>query len=123
MNHFGHRIRQLRLDKGLSLRDLAPKLGVGFTYLSKVETGRLDFGNYPSEALICKLADALDADKDELLLLAEKVPERIRRRVVERPEVFRALAICDDAVLDRVMVEIAKSSTSNVKAASQGRKR
>src|SRR6266436_1853344 len=74
MNRFGQRVRQLRLAKGLSLRDLAPKVGVGFTYLSKVETGRLDFGSYPSEALIHKLADALEADEDELLLLAEKIP-------------------------------------------------
>jgi len=118
MNRFGQRVRQLRLAKGLSLRDLAPKVGVGFTYLSKVETGRLDFGDYPSEALIHRLAEALEADEDELLLLAEKVPEQIRRRVVERPEVFRVLAVCDDDTLDRVMVEIgqAKPAPSRGKA-------
>lgn len=109
MNRFGQRVRHLRLAKGLSLRDLAPKVGVGFTYLSKVETGRLDFGDYPSEALIHKLAEALDADEDELLLMAEKVPEQIRRRVVQRPEVFRVLAVCDDAVLDRVLAAVGPS--------------
>lgn len=105
MNHFGQRVRQLRLAKGLSLRDLAPMVGVGFTYLSKVETGRLDFGNYPSEALIHKLAEVLETDEDELLLLAEKVPERIRKRVLERPDVFGTLADLDDGALDRVLAE------------------
>ena len=52
MTTFGQRIRELRQAKGWTLRELAPKVGVGFTYLSKVENSRLDFGEYPSEALI-----------------------------------------------------------------------
>jgi hypothetical protein len=48
--------------------------------------------NHPSDALICKLAKALDGDADELLILAKKVPERIKRRVLERPDAFRKLA-------------------------------
>ena len=106
MNRFGQKVRELRQAKGLSLRDLAPHVGVGYTYLSKVENGRLDFGDYPSEALIHKLADALDADEDELLLLAEKVPEAIRRRVVERPDVFAALASLDDKSLDKILLSV-----------------
>ena len=58
---FGQRVRQLRQAKGMTLRALAPRVGVGFTYLSKVENGELDYGDYPSEALIRKLAAALDA--------------------------------------------------------------
>lgn len=110
MATFGERIRELRRAKGWTLRDLAPKVGVGFTYLSKVENGRLDFGDYPSDALIHRLADALEADEDELLMLAERVPEQIRRRVLQRPDVFRALAVCDDATLDRILSEIGHES-------------
>ena len=106
---FGERIRELRQEKGWTLRDLAPKVGVGFTYLSKIENGKLDFGDYPSEALIRKLAQALDGDEDELMLLAEKMPDQLRRRVVERPDVFLMLAGCDDKALDKVKVQIATS--------------
>lgn len=106
MATFGKRVRQLRHAKGWSLRDLAGKVGVGFTYLSRVENERLNFGDYPSDALIHRLADALEADEDELLILAKRVPEPIRQRVLERPDVFRALATCDDKTLDRVMTEI-----------------
>ena len=106
MNRFGQKVRKLRLGKGLSLRELAPKVGVGFTYLSKVETGRLDFGDYPGEALIRKLAKTLDADADELLILAEKVPDRIRKRVLERPDAFGKLARLDDGALDRLVAQI-----------------
>ena len=81
MPTFGQKIRELRQAKGWTLRQLAPKVGVGFTYLSKVETGRLDFGDYPSEALIHRLADALETDEQELLILADKVPQQIRKRL------------------------------------------
>jgi transcriptional regulator with XRE-family HTH domain len=100
---FGERIRLLRQNKGLTLRDLAPFVGVGFTYLCKVENGKLDFGDYPSDALIHRLAEALEADEEELTVLAERVPERIRRRVLQRPDVFGALAECDDMTLDKVL--------------------
>lgn len=100
---FGERIRQLRQARRMTLRDLAPLVGVGFTYLCKVENGKLDFGDYPSDALIHRLAEALEADEEELTVLAERVPERIRKRVLERPDVFGALAECDDKTLDKVM--------------------
>jgi HTH-type transcriptional regulator, competence development regulator len=103
---FGQRVRVFRQERGLSQRALAKKLSVNFTYLSKIENGRLDFGEYPSEELICRIALALEVDEDELLILAKKIPEKIRQRVFERPEVFRALARCDDTTLDRVMAQI-----------------
>ncbi|HEX4142966.1 MAG TPA: helix-turn-helix transcriptional regulator [Pirellulales bacterium] len=105
---FGERIRELRQSKGWTLRDLAPKVGVGFTYICKVENEKLDFGDYPSDALIHRLADALDADEEELLILADKIPEPIRRRVLERPDAFRILAALDDKTLDRLMEQIGR---------------
>ena len=108
--HFGERVRQLRRQRGLTQRDLATKIGVSDTYVSKVENQSLHFGDYPSEKFIHKLAEELDAEEDELLLLADKVPCGIRQRIRERPEVFEALASCDDATLDRVMVQIGRIS-------------
>lgn len=102
---FGQRVRELRRAKGLSLRALGEKVGVGFTYLSKVECGKLDFGEFPSQSLIVRLAEALEADEDELMILAERVPDSIRRRVLERPDAFRQLAKLDDEALDRVLAE------------------
>jgi transcriptional regulator with XRE-family HTH domain len=106
---FGERVRGLRKAKGLTLRQMAAQVGVGFTYLSRVETGRMTYGDYPSEELIGKLAKALDADVDELLLLAEKVPEPIRRRVMERPDAFRKFATLDDATLDGLLVQLGET--------------
>ena len=108
---FGERVRFLRTSMGLFQRALGEKIGVSFTYVSKIENEKIDFGDYPSEDLIRKLAKVLEVDEDEMLILAEKIPERIRRRVFERPEVFRALALCDDKTLDRVMADIGRDGS------------
>ncbi len=44
---FGERLQELRKAKGYTLRDLAARVGVGFTYLSKAENGKLAFADYP----------------------------------------------------------------------------
>lgn len=99
----GERIRELRQAKQLTLRDLAAKVGVGFTYISKIENHKLEEGHSPSENLLHKLAVELDGDEEELLLLAEKVPEPMRKRVCERPDVFRILAGMDDDQMDQFL--------------------
>ena len=74
---FGERVRELRKARNMTLRDPGAKVKVNFTYISKIENQKLSFGEYPSEDLICKLAE------DELLLLARKIPADIRKRVIE----------------------------------------
>lgn len=103
---FGERIRELRKKKGMTLRELAPLVGVGFHYISKIENEKLDFGDYPGEDLIVKLATALEVDTDELLILAKKIPEGIKKRVIERPDAFRRFAELDDETIDRLLKEI-----------------
>jgi HTH-type transcriptional regulator, competence development regulator len=56
--------------------------------------------------LICRLAKALEADADELLILAKKILVQIRRRALERPDAFRRLPLLDDEGLDRVLAGI-----------------
>jgi transcriptional regulator with XRE-family HTH domain len=81
-------------------------MGVSDTYVCKVENDNLHFGDYPSEKFIHKLAEVLDADEDELLLMADKLPESIRKRVRERPDVFRILARLDDESLDGLIAQV-----------------
>lgn len=117
---FGEKVRAARKVKGVDLRTLAGVVGVHFTYLSKIENGKLDFGDAPGEGLILKLAAALDADADELLLLAHRIPEPIRKRVLERPDAFRRLAALDDAALDRVLAGVPASAPRRVKRRLNG---
>ena len=107
---FGSRIRELRQAKNLTLRDVAKKVKVTFTYLSKIENQRLSFGEFPSDELIIKLARALHSDPDELLILAKKIPDAIRKRVLERPDVFRRLSGLNDKKLDAVVEFLERGS-------------
>jgi len=68
----GHRVRELRKQKHLTQRQLAQMANINFTYLSKIENGRLS--HTPSVATLRDLAYALGVDELELLQLANKLP-------------------------------------------------
>ncbi len=102
---FGTKVRATRIQLGMTQQELAKRMSVSVSYISKVENERLHFGDYPSEKFIHKLADELEADEDELLLLADKVPDVIKKRIRERPSLFKAIANLDDSGLDRLSKE------------------
>jgi len=81
MVDFGTALKSLRIEKRITQRDLAEKVGVDFTYISKIENGKLE--NTPSVDTITKIANILEADVDQLILLAKKVPETIRETIVD----------------------------------------
>jgi XRE family transcriptional regulator of biofilm formation len=62
--NMGQRIQQLRLDKGLSLSELADRAGVAKSYLSNVER---NIQSNPSIQFIEKIADALQVSIHALL--------------------------------------------------------
>ena len=47
---------------------LGQMIGVSFTYVSKVENEKPDFGDYSSEDLIRRLASVLESELDEPLI-------------------------------------------------------
>jgi HTH-type transcriptional regulator, competence development regulator len=82
---FGSRIRQLRKAKNISLRDFADIVEIDFTYLSKIENGKVD---PPSEKKIRLIARELGVNQEELLDLAGKVsPEKMRKAVEGNPNI------------------------------------
>ena len=113
---FGRRVRELREQQGWTQKELADRLDVSVSYISKVENERLHFGDYPSVKFVHKLADELDADEDELLLLSDRVPERIRKQIQARPELFEALVGCDNETLDWVLTAIKRKSSGKKRA-------
>ena len=103
---FGEKVRVLRAQRAMTQQDLADCMGVSVSYISKVENGKLHSGDYPSAKFIHKLAEELKADEDELLLLADKVPAAIRRKIRQRPDLFRKLAKLDRESLDAVELSL-----------------
>jgi transcriptional regulator with XRE-family HTH domain len=74
---FGTKLREMRQEKGMTLRSLAEAAGVDFTYLSKIENERVE--HLPSAETIRDLARALEVDAMELLQLANKVPPELAK--------------------------------------------
>ena len=78
---FGTRLRELRIQAHLTQRELAGMVNVDFSYLSKIENGALP---PPSLKVILQLAESLNADKDELITLAGRIPADIAQLLRNR---------------------------------------
>ncbi|MBC7921760.1 MAG: helix-turn-helix domain-containing protein [Ferruginibacter sp.] len=63
---FGLKLRQLRLDKGLSLSEMSRKTGISVSYLNEIEKGK----KYPKADKIIALAEAMDVKYDWLVSLS-----------------------------------------------------
>ena len=93
---FPERLRQLRKAASMSQRTLAERVGVDFTYLSKIENGRAE---PPSESVLQRiareLADSLGMNEtelsDELITLSGKIPSDLAATLARNPEVVRLL--------------------------------
>lgn len=79
---FGAFIRREREGKEIGLREMARKIGVSPTYLSKVE--RDEFPP-PAEDKVRKIAAILGLDVDELLARAGRVASDLTDIIRERP--------------------------------------
>ena len=103
MTTVGQRIREIRKQRNLTQRELAEKVGINFTYLSRVENDRLDDEQTPREETLQKIARALDTDSDELLLLARRIPDTFRTRILAKPGIFRRILKLSDSDLEELL--------------------
>ena len=79
---FGALVRREREGKEIGLREMAKKIGVSPTYLSKVE--RDEFPP-PAEDKVRKIAEIIGRDPDELLALAGRVASDLTDIIRQRP--------------------------------------
>jgi transcriptional regulator with XRE-family HTH domain len=79
---FGALVRREREAKEIGLREMAKKIGVSPTYLSKVE--RDEFPP-PAEDKVRRIAAIIDRDPDELLALAGRVASDLTDIIRQRP--------------------------------------
>ena len=93
MSAFGDFVRGVRealrrKEPRYSVRQVAARIGVQPSYLSKVERG--DVGP-PSESTIVRLAEDLGEDPDVMLALAGKVSSDLLEAIRKRPRLFAEL--------------------------------
>ena len=109
---FGKHIRTFREkifkeDRSYSVRQVAQRIGVEPSYLSKIERDQVA---PPSEATITRLAQELGEDSDLLLAMAGKVSSDLRDIILRRPQLFaellRQLRDAPDHAIESVAREI-----------------
>src|SRR6476661_5276927 len=85
---FGALVRREREVKEIGLREMAKKIGVSPTYLSKIE--RDEFPP-PAEDKVRKIATIIGCDADELLARADRVSSDLSEIIKRRPVQVAAL--------------------------------
>jgi transcriptional regulator with XRE-family HTH domain len=80
LQRVGPRLRQLRLERGATLADLASETGISVSTLSRLESG----GRKPTLELLLPLAQAHRVALDELVDAPETGDPRVRARPVRR---------------------------------------
>ena len=111
-NIFGSYIRTKRMqlleeDSSYSLRQLAQRIGLEPSYLSKLERGEQI---YLSEEKIAALAEELHEDLDLLLALNGKISSDVQAIIRKRPQLFawliRELKNTSDQAVLRLVREV-----------------
>jgi len=92
---FGAYIRQQRMAKEIGLREMAKRLGVSPTYLSKVERDE-----YPPliEDRAKKIAQILELDPDEVLAMADRLSSDVLNIIKKNPTELTALLRTSDGL-------------------------
>ena len=77
MTPFGERLRQLRAERGISLKQMAEALGVSAAYLSALEHGRRGRPTHAMVVAICAQLNIIWDEADELHRLARLSHPRV----------------------------------------------
>ncbi len=89
-NQFGNRVRQLREQQQLLLRQVAPLLEVDTPLLSKIERGE----RTAKKEQIVKLAQILKCSREELLILW--LADQVYNIVKDEDLAFKALSVTEE---------------------------
>ena len=84
--NFGETLKTLRREANVSQRALADKVGVDFSYVSKLENDRLPA---PAADTVVKICEALNVSPERLLSLTGKLPTDVQEAVSASPAAQR----------------------------------
>lgn len=85
---FGQNLKKLRQEKNISQRQLAEKVGVDFSYISKIENDRLP---PPAADTIIKICAVLGVSSEEFLAHSGKIGSDIKENVLSNPSALKFL--------------------------------
>jgi len=94
----GQHLKELRLARGLSLRELGGKVSVSAPHIGDIEQGN----RQPSDELLARLAEALETDLEDILRYSKRPPAKQMEELIEQdPEYGLAFRKFVDAVREK----------------------
>lgn len=84
----GALIKQHRLARDISLRELGRRVDLSASYLSRLENDRIGGKAGPTESTCRKLAYELDIDADTLIAAAGRVPKDVAEIIRADPVIW-----------------------------------
>lgn len=85
---FGELLREKRRAANLSQRQLGDRAGVDFSYISKLENGRLPA---PADDTVVRICTILRCPAEEFFTAARKLPTELGESLVGEPAALRFL--------------------------------
>ena len=85
---YGKTIRDIRKTKNMSKPELAKKVSLDFSYISKLENDRIP---PPAADTIVKICNVLEVAPDELLALTGKMPSDVKEIFSANPAAMQFL--------------------------------
>ena len=79
---FGNLLRKLRYQQDIGIKKLAAEINVDYAYLSRIENDKIK----PSERAIDRISRYFNYNRDELMILGDKIPDDIKVILKENPE-------------------------------------
>ena len=113
MKNFGETIRDLRIAQDLGLREMATKVAISPTYLSRIERGK---ERPPRPEVIKELAKVLAADPDVLFRLSSSTDPEVVGFLHDQPEVMNLLRFIKDSAFTEAEVKRLILAAENIKA-------
>ena len=114
-SQFGRRIKSLRIERDLGLRELGRLLNISAMHISNLEKGRVR----PSAELVIKIADKLEGDLDELLHLTElidpQIAEVIQKNPYKVPSLLRTAQNLNEEQWEKLQKQVERMAKDNLR--------
>jgi transcriptional regulator with XRE-family HTH domain len=104
---FGNRLRELRLENEITLRDFAKRLGITPTYISQIEQ---EYCKPPKANVVEKMATILGQDIDESLTLAGRLPEDLCEVIRSHPASMVSFLRCAARLTESQIADFARQA-------------
>lgn len=120
---FGKTLERIRRAKKVTQREIANRIGMDFSYFSRLENDRFD--SKPTRETIDKIAKALDCaddERSELLAAAGRIDEELedatRRAATDQQlgKLFRSVVKLSPDQRDKIMKKVESDLRANAEA-------